>query len=357
VIVLHEDGPLRAALDGAGLEVHIANVTKIRRALLSPAGLLQVPGQLAATLRSLDAVTAGRRVGLVYSNTLSVLGGAVWAWRRRRPHLWHVHEILLRPAVVRRGLPCLVAGTSGCVLANSRQTQLWLEREVPALAGRVCTVFNGLGEVPAPDPAAAAAVRVRLGLREGELLATLAGRINAWKGQDLLVEAMSRLAAGPDGPPLHVAIVGDVFTGQEALRERLKAQVAASGLGERVHLLPFVADIWPVWRASDIAVVPSTEPEPFGMVAIEAMACGLPVVAAAHGGLLDIVEHEVTGLLFPPRSAAALAAALARLAADAALRRRLGAAGAQRQTRHFSLAAQVAQTRAAGLALMQEEGR
>ena len=359
VIVLHEDGPLRAALVAAGLEVHVAGVTKIRRALFTPVGVLQLPGQLAATCRALDAVAAGRRVGLVYSNTLAVLGGAVWAWRRRGPHLWHVHEILLHPALVRRGLPRLAAWASGHVLANSRQTQAWLEREAPSLAGRVSTVFNGLGPVPAPDAAsaaAAAAVRARLGLRDGDVLATLAGRINAWKGQDLLIEALARLAAAPGGPPLHVAIVGDVFAGQEALRERLHAQVAAAGLGTHVHFLPFVADIWPVWRASDIAVVPSTEPEPFGMVAIEAMACGLPVVAAAHGGLLDIVEPEATGLLFTPRSAVALADALARLAADAALRQRLGAAGAARQARHFSLAAQVAQTRTAGLALMQGEG-
>ncbi|MBK7517654.1 MAG: glycosyltransferase family 4 protein [Betaproteobacteria bacterium] len=141
--------------------------------------------------------------------------------------------------------------------------------------------------------------------------------------------------------------------GQEAVRDRLRAQVAAAGLQDRVQFLPFVDDIWPVWRASDIGVVPSTEPEPFGMVAIEAMACSVPVVAAAHGGLLDIVDDEVTGLLFQPRDAAALADALARLAGDAALRARLGAAGAARQAQHFSLAAQVAQTRAAGLALMQ----
>jgi glycosyltransferase involved in cell wall biosynthesis len=356
VIVLHDNGPLRAALLAAGLEVHVAGVTKIRRALFTPAGVLQLPGQLAATVRALDAVVAGRRVGLVYSNTLAVLGGAVWAWRRRRPHLWHVHEILLHPALVRRGLPRLAAWASDRVLANSRQTQAWMEREAPSLAGRVSTVFNGLGAVPPPDAAAAAAVRARLGLRAGDLLATLAGRINAWKGQDLLIEALARLAEAPGGPPLHVAIVGDVFPGQEALRERLHAQVAAAGLGTHVHFLPFVADIWPVWRASDIAVVPSTEPEPFGMVAIEAMACGLPVVAAAHGGLLDIVEPELTGLLFTPRSAEALAAALARLAADAVLRQRLGAAGAARQASCFSLAAQVAQTRAAGLALMQGEG-
>jgi len=112
-----------------------------------------------------------------------------------------------------------------------------------------------------------------------------------------------------------------------------------------VHFVAFRADIYPVWRASDIAVVPSIEPEPFGLVAIEAMACGVPVVAAAHGGLLDIVEHEVSGLLFTPRDVDALAHSLLRLAGDAALRQRLGAAGKLRQAAQFSIQSQVQQTR------------
>jgi glycosyltransferase involved in cell wall biosynthesis len=100
-----------------------------------------------------------------------------------------------------------------------------------------------------------------------------------------------------------------------------------------------------VWRATDIAVVPSTEPEPFGMVAIEAMACALPVVAAAHGGLLDIVQHDITGLQFEPCNAQALADALLRLATDPQLRQRLGQAGARRQATLFSLETQVQKTR------------
>jgi glycosyltransferase involved in cell wall biosynthesis len=118
------------------------------------------------------------------------------------------------------------------------------------------------------------------------------------------------------------------------------------GLTSFVHFVPFVSDIYNVWRASDIAVVPSTEPEPFGMVAIEAMACGLPVVAAAHGGLLDIVLDGQTGLLFEPRDASALAEQLFCLACDPQLRLQLGQAGAMRQLSVFSLHTQVEQTRA-----------
>jgi glycosyltransferase involved in cell wall biosynthesis len=112
-------------------------------------------------------------------------------------------------------------------------------------------------------------------------------------------------------------------------------------LADQCSFIPFVDDIWPVWFGMDIAVVPSTEPESFGMVAIEAMAAGVPVIAANHGGVLDILLHEQTGLLFPPRDALALADAIERLASDEPLRRRLGAAGATRQREFFSVERQV----------------
>jgi glycosyltransferase involved in cell wall biosynthesis len=91
-----------------------------------------------------------------------------------------------------------------------------------------------------------------------------------------------------------------------------------------------------VWAASQIAVVPSTEPEPFGRVAIEAMAHSLPVVAAAHGGLTEIVVDGQTGHLVAPADPSALAAAIGKLASEPALRNRLGAAGRIRQHSHFT---------------------
>lgn len=352
VVVLDEDGPLRAALHEAGVEVHVGGVTKIRRAMFSPGGLLRLPGQLAATAALLDRVAAGRRVALVYSNTLAVLGGAVWARRRGIPHLWHVHEILLHPALVRRGLPRVASWLSDAVIANSRQTQLWLEREVPALKGHTTVVFNGLDRPPVATPQDVAAFREKVGAGPGDLVATVVGRFNHMKGQPLVVQALHRLRATGRDAGLRLALVGDVFAGHRDFRGECAALAASLGVQDRVTILPFTRDIGAVWRGSDIALVPSTEPESFGMVAIEAMACARPVLAAGHGGILDIVEDGVSGLLVPPGDADALAEALARLAGDASLRQRLGAAGAGRQAERFSLAAQVAQTRSLGMAVM-----
>lgn len=343
VVVLHEEGPLRTALVALGVEVHVANVVKLTRAVYKPAALLALLRQFHAICRDLDCIAAGRQVGVVHSNTLAVLGGSVWAWRRRLPHLWHVHEIILKPLVARRALPRLAERLSQRVVSISAATEAWLLGEAPRLSSRSVVIFNGLPALPPEVPAASRAFRSQIGAGDDDVVVTVAGRLNHWKGQGLLIDAIALLSQEGRLGAVRLAIVGDVFAGHEDFKSKLVAQVRSLGLDGRVSFVPFVDDIYAVWRGSQIAVVPSIEPEPFGMVAIEAMACKLPVLAAAHGGLLDIVVDQVTGLLFEPTRVRALADALARLAGDASLRERLGANGAQRQRERFALSAQVAQ--------------
>jgi glycosyltransferase involved in cell wall biosynthesis len=349
VVVLHEDGPLRRALQASGVEVHLGTVVKITRSLFAPSAVPKLIRMVSQSFRDLDAVVAGREVALVHSNTLAVLGGALWAWRRRRRHLWHVHEIILKPTLVSRGLPWLASRLSHAVLAVSTPTEKWLLAQQPQLGPRLQVVFNGLPQPPPVDEIAVVATRLfrtRISASDGDVVVTLAGRLNHMKGQGLLIEALGILQHEGRLGRIRVVFVGDVYAGHEDPRPRLRARLAEVGLMGLVNFLSFEPDIYSVWRGTQIAVVPSTEPESFGMVAIEAMACGLPVLAAGHGGLLDIVLPEETGLLFEPGNAAALAEALARLSADPALRARLGAAGAQRQREVFSMDRQAERTRA-----------
>lgn len=344
VVVLPESGPLYTALLASGVEVHIGEVAKISRAVFTPLGLLQLIGQMFKAVRSLDRVVESRSVAVVHSNTLAVLSGAVWAFIRRKKHLWHVHEIILSPRLVSKAFPYLVRILSDRVMSNSTLTERWLLSEQPALTSRSVVVFNGLPLVIKPSDLAIKAFRQRVGAVDGDVVVTLAGRINRWKGQELLLEAAAELKCRGHAGLLRFVIVGSAAPGLEDLPSQLMAQAVAAGLEDRCTFVDFVDDIWPVWFGSDIAVVPSTEPEPFGMVAIEAMAAGVPVVAAGHGGLLDIVIQDETGILFTPRDAIALADAIDRLTSDAALRTRLGIAGAKRQRELFSVDHQVAQT-------------
>lgn len=344
VVVLPEDGPLRAALVAAQIEVHIAEVAKISRSMATPMGLFRLVGAMFKGVRALRRVVGARKIALVHSNTLAVMSGAAWAMLTRQRHLWHVHEILLSPKSISKIFPWLVRLLSDRVMTNSTLTERWLLSEQPALASRSVVVFNGLPEMVRPPQDGVLAYRASVRAGADAVVVTLAGRINRMKGQGLLIEAAAELQRRGKIDGLRFAIVGDAAPGLTALPAQLKTQVQALGLEACFTFLHFIDDIRPVWFGTDIAVVPSTQPESFGMVAIEAMAAGVPVIAAAHGGLLDIVVHEETGLLFLPGNTNALADALERLASDHTLRRCYGAAGAKRQREFFSLASQLDRT-------------
>ncbi len=325
-VVLPEGGPLRARLERAGAKVATAPVGKLTRArlarLLPPVGLVGLAGESARAQRALDAALDPDAFDAVHSNTIAATAGAVWARRHGLPHLWHVHELIERPALVRRALAALLAWGADRVVFNSAATRrCWVDVRHD-LAARARVVPYGVVPRPA-SPEAAAALRERLAIPKERPLVALVGRVSRWKGQALLIAAAER-AAARGAPPASYLLVGGTPPGQPEHLARLAARIARSPLRERLLVLPYQEDVGAVWAACDVAVVPSTDPEPFGIVAVEAMLAGRPVVAAAHGGLTEIVRPGETGLLTPPRDADALAAALVTLLRDPARRRALG---------------------------------
>jgi D-inositol-3-phosphate glycosyltransferase len=148
------------------------------------------------------------------------------------------------------------------------------------------------------------------------------------KGVGNVISALARIpdtelivAGGPERPAL----------ARDPEARRLLALASALGVGERVELRGRVArdDVPPLMRSAD-AVVSVPWYEPFGIVPLEAMACGVPVVASAVGGMIDTVVHGRTGVHVPPRSPRDLAEVLNRLLGDEGYRRNLGANGARR---------------------------
>jgi glycosyltransferase involved in cell wall biosynthesis len=333
-VALPETGILVRELENAGARVLVGEICKIQRGMLSPSGMAKT---LLAAWRSVRFLGRARRdsggYDLVYSNTVAILGGALCARLWGVPHVWHVREILAGSATLTGGFRQLVAKLSATVVCNSGQTLEWIRLKGGKDKYRV--IWNGFDtpDVVVDRPAE----RARLGAGPRDVLFVLVGRINAWKGQTLLLQAFEKLVAGGDDGA-RLAIVGSAPAGQEHYERELQALVARSACAGRVALIPYHADIEPDWIAADVVAVPSTEPEPFGRVAIEAMGFGRPVIAAAHGGLVEIVVDGETGLLVAPRDAEALAAAMRRLMRDPDLRARMGAAGRARQLALFSVA-------------------
>jgi len=166
---------------------------------------------------------------------------------------------------------------------------------------------------------------------EAPLFAVL-GRLSSEKGQRVALEAMPILLR--DYPEARLLIVGEGADSQT-----LKTTANSLGISKSVEFTGFIPDVRDMMIASDAVIVPSLK-EGFGLVAIEAMAVARPVVAAAVGGLDEVVVHGETGMIVPPNDPYALAQALKDLAGDRALAERMGRRGRERVEDCFELGKQ-----------------
>ncbi len=331
-VVLPSLGELGERLSAAGVEVVVLPLAVLRRRLLTPGGVLRLGIQGWRERRAL-AVLA-RDASIVHSNTSVVLGGRAAARSAGVPHVIHVREIY--------------AGAAGGMAA--RLWPLWrrrLERAdaLVCVSEAVAAQF-GDGDGGWRD----GTVVVHDGLVRPELLdvdhrmgglsrtasafsVAVLGRIADWKGQDVLVRALAEPALAEIGAV--AVIAGDAYPGETA--PDIAALARSLGVEDRVRMLGFRANPAEILASVDAVAVPSTRPDPLPNSAIEALAAGLPVVAAAHGGLPEIVRDRVTGLLVRPGDPAALAQALRSLAGDPELRERMGEAARADVRERFGL--------------------
>ncbi len=165
--------------------------------------------------------------------------------------------------------------------------------------------------------------RSALGIAEGEVAVGFVGRLDLCKGADLLVRAAAILCKTSDRYRF-------VTVGEGSQRRELEHLVLRSGLEKKVILAGLSKNPAEIMAAFDVAVVPSRR-EAFGIAAVEFMRMNIPVVASSVGGLLEIVQHEQTGLLLSELSPDRIAEAIERLAQDQTLRQRL-----TRQAEEFS---------------------
>jgi glycosyltransferase involved in cell wall biosynthesis len=194
-------------------------------------------------------------------------------------------------------------------------------------------VHLGIPDPPVDRGAERRRVRARLGLAEGDEAVVTVGRFHRDKGQDLSVEALSRLPRR-----FRLFLVGETGSGWQlevaALARRL-------GVANRVTFLGHRDDVASILCGMDAYVAPSRR-EAFGLAIVEAMATGIPVVAARVGGVPEVVTDGSTGLLVPPEDPSAIALALLSLAGDPGEAARLGGGGRAAYRARFSREAMTA---------------
>ncbi len=191
-----------------------------------------------------------------------------------------------------------------------------------------CVAYNGTSPLRDVAEHEVTAIRDGLGIPQGARVIALIARLRPEKGHLTLFEA-ANVVARSDGPPIHIIVAGDG-------PERSKLEIAARSFANiHAHFVGNQEDVAPWFASGDIAVVPSYL-EPFGLVAIEAMSIGMPVIASRVGGLAEIIDDRVDGLLVPPGDVSALAGALDDLFNDPAMALSLGANARKTYLRKFT---------------------
>lgn len=307
-IVLSEGGRMAGRIGEVGGEL-----------VTFPAGTKN-PAKLVANARAIAAMIRREGVDLVHARSRAPAWSALWAARMTgKPFVTTYHGAYNETNTAKR-LYNGVMARGDVVIANSHYTRQLIESRYGTAAERLVVIHRGIDEA-AFDPAAVpveriARLRQAWGVAEGQRVVLLAARLTGWKGQSVLIEAARLLAERGRLADAVIVLAGDA-QGRDGYVARLRSEIAAAGLGDRVRMPGHVSDMPAAFAAAFVTAVPSTEPEAFGRSAAEAQAMGCPVIASRLGAPQETVlaAPEVdagtrTGWLVAPGAAGALAEAL-----------------------------------------------
>jgi glycosyltransferase involved in cell wall biosynthesis len=340
-VALPSDGPLVPRLKAAGATVI---VLPAMMKLTSRRGWLYLVGYVLNFPRALWALRQlirRERIDLIHSNTIHILYGGPVAWLTRTPHVWHIREIVWQKGWLRRLELWMARHLATRVIVTSDAVAAMFG-ELAARPSTLVKVSNGI-ETDRFHPGAAAALRTTLGVAPNQTLVGIVCRLDVWKGVDVFIDAAVMVARAR--PDVRFVVVGGPVIGLEDYAATLRARATARGIDTVLTWTDWTygpSDMPDVHRAIDILVLASSQPEPFGLVIVEGMASGRPVIATAHGGPCELIEAGVTGLLVAPGNADALAAGIMALVTDPDRAAAMGAAGRLRAESHYSSQAYIA---------------
>jgi glycosyltransferase involved in cell wall biosynthesis len=345
LVVLGEEGPLAQRLRDAEIETLVLPlpnfIADTRKDSLGAGSLLKIKavgGGIAYAFR-IARLIKSRRVALMHTNSLKadIIGG-VAAKLARVPVVWHVRDrieadYLPKPVVMIfrllcRTVPDFVVANSAATLETIRLPG-WAHREVvhsgyPLMSGSSAVVHEGIVR-------RAAAVKSQ----PDRILVGLVGRIARWKGQHVFLTAAAEVRKR--FPAARFQIIGSAMFGEAEYEREIRELAKKLEIEDCVDFMGFRSDVPALINEFDVLVHASITGEPFGQVVTEAMVVAKPVVATRGGGVPEIVQDGLTGLLVPMNDAPAMAEAVCQLLADPERARQMGLAGRERALRHFTV--------------------
>lgn len=322
-VILPNKGLLTDELEKLNIPIYFMPVMKISRGM-NKYNLIALLKNI-YSLYKIKQLDNKIKFDIIYSNTLATLLGAFYSVFFSKKHIWHIHEIILKPKIASFFFSWIVNLSTNKIIFNSTQCQKNLVKQNKKLKSKSIVVFNGIKILNKPS----------LKQQEEILKIGLIGRIYKLKGHHLLLDSFAELTKKYKNISLY--FIGSCIPGFNEYKLELLDKIKDYNLTDKVHFIDFSIDISSVYNSMDIIIVPSINPESFGMVTIEAMNHMRPVVASAHGGTLDIINDNEDGILFEPNNSNDLEKKISYLIDNPEKRNKIAIAGYEKVRSKFSV--------------------
>lgn len=309
-----EEGPMVEQVRALGIDTRVIVSGRLRQVPCFISAVFQIA--MVARRERADAIANWMWITHLYGGLAAIASGL--------PAVWYQLEVpnanswLVRLATLLPARAIITLSKDG----QQEQAKIWPYRPTPLVYPGVALDRFEPAILPSPIEA-----RIKLGLPVQGPLIGIVGRLQRWKGMHTLIEAMPQvLQRYPDA---HCVVVGGKHDLEAEYEDFLKTQIADLGLSDRVSMVGLQRNV-PEWMQAMDIVVHASDNEPFGIVIIEAMALGKPVIAGNAGGPTEIITDGVNGLLTPYNDADALAIAVLRYLENPEFAHNMGIAARQR---------------------------
>ena len=314
LVIFLEDGPMVEQVKSLGIDARVVESGRLR----------QIHRFIGAVLR-IAAIARRERVDIIVNwMWITHISGGLAAILAGLPAVWYQLEVpsdktwLVRIATFIPARAIITLSQDG----KQAQAEIWPHRPTPLVYPGVALERFEPNALPSPEEA-----RRKLGLPLHGPLIGIVGRLQRWKGMHVLVQAMPKILH--KYADAHCVVVGGKHDLEPDYEDFLKAEIAVLGLKEQIIMAGLQRNI-PEWVQAMDVFVHASDKEPFGIVIIEAMALGKPVIAGSAGGPTEIITDGMNGLLTPYGDADKLAIAILRYLDEQEFAQSAGVAARQR---------------------------
>lgn len=334
-VVCPEDGPLRKLV--AGLGVPTATVTPLRaRFTVNPIRLVSYLTSIIAVIRDLRRTVQKTAPDLIHANSIRAgIVASAATLGLNTPVVWHLHDLLpAHPISHGVRLFAWLSSRARMIAVSGAVAENFIG-PFSSLRSRVTVILNGIDLDRFTEIATARReLRREFRVRRQDLVIGIVGQLTPRKGQLELIEVLPKVVR--EIPEAQLMIVGEaIFEGDQHYAASLRKTARELGVADRVRFTGNRKDVPAVMQALDLLVV-NSKVEPFGLVVVESMACGTPIIATATGGIPEIIQHGRSGWLVKVGDQHELSTAITQLARQPGERAKISAEAKRQVIARFS---------------------